>query len=63
MPKYTWECDGCKQPQIIDRKVSEMEQGPEAPCPLCGNDKYTRIIVAGGSFILQGGGWYNKGGY
>lgn len=63
MPKYTWECAGCKQPQIVDRKVADIEQGPETPCPLCGNKEYVRIIVAGGSFILQGKGWYTRGGY
>jgi putative FmdB family regulatory protein len=61
--KYTWECKGCKQVQIVDRKMADIEQGPEGPCPLCGNKEYERIISKGTSFVLSGGGWYNKGGY
>jgi predicted nucleic acid-binding Zn ribbon protein len=63
MPKYTWECAGCRQIQIVDRKVADIEQGPEEPCPICESREYTRIIVPGGSFVLNGNGWFKKGGY
>lgn len=61
--KYTWECKGCKQVQVIDRKMADIEQGPSEPCPLCASTEYERIISKGTSFVLNGGGWFTKGGY
>jgi putative FmdB family regulatory protein len=61
--KYTWECKGCKQVQIVDRKMADIEQGPEGPCPLCASKEYERVISKGTSFVLGGTGWFNKGGY
>lgn len=61
--RYTWECTGCKQIQIVERKVADIDKGPEDKCPICGNEHYERIIVSGGGFVLQGRGWFKKGGY
>lgn len=61
--KYTWECKGCKQVQVVDRKMDDIDHGPDEDCPLCGGTDFERIISKGTSFVLSGSGWYNKGGY
>jgi putative FmdB family regulatory protein len=61
--KYTWECKGCKQVQVVDRTMADIEHGPDEACPLCGGKDFERIISKGTGFILNGSGWYNKGGY
>ena len=61
--KYTWECKGCKQVQIVDRKMDDIDHGPDEECSLCGGKDFERIISKGTSFVLGGTGWFNKGGY
>jgi putative FmdB family regulatory protein len=63
MPSYTWECNGCKQIQVVVKKMSEIDEGPATACTLCGAREYTRIVSSGGGFILSGKGWFKKGGY
>jgi hypothetical protein len=43
--------------------MSDIEHGPDEACPLCGGQDFERIISKGTGFILNGSGWYNKGGY
>ena len=57
MPTYTYGCEACNREMEIEQRISEA---PLKKCPKCGKPKLRRLI-AGGNFILKGGGWYSDG--
>ena len=61
MPNYTWRCHSCENVVSVERSFDEYELEPEDVCD-CGEHQWYRLIGPT-SFILQGQGWYNKGGY
>ena len=54
MPTYEYACDACKHSFEREQRITE---DPIKKCPKCGKAKARRMI-AGGSFILKGSGWY-----
>ena len=54
MPTYEYACDACGHSFEKEQRITE---DPIKKCPQCGKLKARRMI-AGGSFILKGGGWY-----
>ncbi len=57
MPTYTYGCDACGREMEAEQRISDA---PLKKCPKCGKQKLRRLI-AGGNFILKGGGWYSDG--
>ena len=57
MPTYTYACEACEREMEVEQRISEA---PLKKCPKCGKPKLRRLI-AGGNFILKGGGWYSDG--
>jgi len=53
MPTYDYSCDDCGHEFEREQRITEK---PLKKCPKCGKDKARRMI-AGGGFILKGGGW------
>ena len=53
MPTYDYSCDNCGHEFEREQRITEK---PLKKCPKCGKDKARRMI-AGGGFILKGGGW------
>ena len=53
MPTYDYACDSCGHEFEREQRITEK---PLNKCPKCGKDKARRMI-AGGNFILKGGGW------
>ncbi len=57
MPTYEYGCEKCGATFEREQRITEK---PIKKCPTCGAMKAKRLI-SGGSFILQGGGWYADG--
>ncbi|MDH5672248.1 MAG: zinc ribbon domain-containing protein [Myxococcales bacterium] len=57
MPTYHYQCDACGASFDREQRISE---DPIKKCEKCGRRKARRMI-AGGNFILKGGGWYADG--
>jgi putative FmdB family regulatory protein len=57
MPTYTYGCEACQRELEVEQRISDP---PLKKCPKCGKLKLRRLI-AGGNFILKGGGWYSDG--
>ena len=53
MPTYDYSCDHCGH---SFERVQRITENPVKKCPKCGKLKARRMI-AGGGFILKGGGW------
>ena len=53
MPTYDYYCDACGHEFEREQRITE---DPVKKCPTCGKLKARRMI-AGGGFILKGGGW------
>ena len=53
MPTYNYRCDACGHEFEREQRITEE---PIKKCPGCGKRKARRMI-AGGNFILKGGGW------
>ncbi len=53
MPTYDYACDNCGHEFEREQRITEE---PTKKCPSCGKLKARRMI-AGGGFILKGGGW------
>jgi putative FmdB family regulatory protein len=53
MPTYHYSCDHCGHEFEREQRITET---PIKKCPDCGKLKARRMI-AGGGFILKGGGW------
>ena len=53
MPTYHYACDACSHEFEREQRITE---DPIKKCPECGKRKARRMI-AGGGFILKGGGW------
>jgi len=53
MPTYSYRCDTCGHEFDREQRITEV---PIKKCPNCGKLKARRMI-AGGGFILKGGGW------
>ena len=53
MPTYDYACDDCGHEFEREQRITEA---PIKKCPSCGKLKARRMI-AGGGFILKGGGW------
>jgi len=53
MPTYHYACDDCRYEFELEQRITEK---PIKKCPECGKLKARRMI-AGGGFILKGGGW------
>lgn len=56
---YEYRCDGCKHTWEQEQRITEA---PVKRCPRCKREKAKRLI-SGAHFILEGAGWFNKGGY
>lgn len=63
MPTYLWRCEVCGRNQEVLRPVDKRETPPEEDCTNCNSDKWKRVITGGSGFVLQGNGWFKKGGY
>lgn len=57
MPIYNFKCKSCENTQSKMQKFD----APPPPCEKCG--KETERVLAQGSFILKGSGWFKTGGY
>lgn len=57
MPTYLYYCNACKHKFEIEQKISDS---PVKECPECKKEEAQRQI-AGGYFMLKGGGWYKDG--
>lgn len=57
MPIYNFKCKSCENTQSKMQKFD----APPPPCEKCG--KETERVLAQGSFILKGAGWFKTGGY
>jgi putative FmdB family regulatory protein len=57
MPTYSYHCDACNRDFEKEQRISDPAL---KKCALCGKPKARRMI-AGGNFILKGGGWYSDG--
>ncbi len=57
MPTYEYACGKCGSNFEREQRMTDK---PVKKCPACGSMKAKRLI-SGGSFILQGGGWYADG--
>lgn len=60
MPTYVWTCTKCPATEIVDRRITEYDKGPEAPA--CGHksEDYTRQITHPPQ-IKRGKRWGRKG--
>lgn len=61
MPMYIYRCTHCQREIEVERPMAEYNKPPEWCC-LCTAQDWERLIGPT-SFILQGDGWYAKGGY
>jgi predicted nucleic acid-binding Zn ribbon protein len=60
--KYRYKCKECSQEHELDQTIQEGEEYlKNNTCQSCGGGIY-RVMQAT-SFVLQGAGWYTKGGY
>lgn len=57
MPTYEYHCDACGHEFELVQKITEP---PIKKCEKCKKPKAHRLI-AGGTFILKGSGWYADG--
>lgn len=64
--RYIWECPSQHHTEV-DRKVVDIEIGPEDGCEVCKSKDLKRVILLKESgvkgFILEGGGWFAGAGY
>jgi len=63
MAKYDAKCEKCEI--VFEYEAPMCNSGdPPPPCPECHHDKTTKqFALNGGGFILNGQGWFKKGGY
>lgn len=57
---YEWKCKDCGKVVEVERKAQESHRPPTAPCPVCNQDLWVKLISKS-SFQLKGGGWYKDG--
>lgn len=67
MPIYIYRCKKCKDTIELQQSFKEgdeflREGNYRCLAPDCGGTEGERVITTA-SFILEGRGWYNKGGY
>ena len=60
---YPWKCTVCGKEKEVLRSVDSRDLPPEEECENCNCKKWERLITGGTGFILQGKGWFKKGGY
>ena len=58
--RYTWKCKKCGHTEIVDAKIVDRDIAPVVPGEC--EHEFVRA-VEGGTFILQGTGWFKSGGY
>jgi putative FmdB family regulatory protein len=57
LPTYQYKCSSCQEELEVFQKITDEKL---TTCPACNNETLDRV-VAGGGFILKGGGWYKDG--
>lgn len=62
MPIYDYECENpdCRCKLTVEQKISDAKL---TDCPHCKRTTLKRLISGGGGFVLNGDGWFKKGGY
>jgi putative FmdB family regulatory protein len=55
MPSYLYRCEECDTEIEITHSIKDEDV--VKVCPECQSDKFKRLIAAGSSFVLIGGGW------
>lgn len=62
MPTYDYRCDRCNCETEVEQSIKDP---PLTKCPHCGEDELRRLISSssGSGFVLNGDGWFKKGGY
>ena len=59
---YVWKCKACSTETEVERKMADIEAGPDNGCSACNSADLERVIqvkknVKG--FLLNGGGWHD----
>ena len=57
MPVYTYDCVSCGDIEV-DQSIKDDKL---TECPACG--EHVERVITSTSFVLKGGGWFDKGGY
>lgn len=57
MPTYDYQCLVCSHEFETEKSIKD--ETPET-CPKCKVSGAKRLISAGGSFVLKGGGWASE---
>lgn len=60
MPSYLYECKRCGRELEREQRITDA---PLRKCPHCKHNTLRRLIAGAGTFLLQGPGWFNTGGY
>lgn len=57
MPIRDYRCDAC------DHNWEELrkDQSDPSECPICKQEKLTRVVSKSSGFVLKGDGWYKSG--
>lgn len=63
MAKYDAKCEKCEE--VFEYEAPMCESGNQPPpCPKCGGKETVKqFALNSGGFILNGSGWFKKGGY
>lgn len=59
---YQWDCKQCGKQVEVMCSIDERDIPPKEACELCKCTEFKRAVTAT-TFMLLGGGWFNKGGY
>jgi putative FmdB family regulatory protein len=57
---YLYECGSCG---LQVEKEQRITAAPIRKCPGCRAYRLRRLIAGAGTFVLNGTGWFNTGGY
>ncbi len=55
MPTYDYKCDACGH---RFEKFQNITAEPVRICPVCGEEKVTRLLTGGSGLIFKGSGFY-----
>jgi len=55
MPTYDYKCDACGH---RFEKFQSITSDPVRICPVCGEEKVTRLLTGGSGLIFKGTGFY-----
>lgn len=59
MITYEYKCRSCGKEFEVERRITDNS---DQECPKCSSTD-TYKLISSGEFVLNGGGWFNSGGY